>query len=453
MKLRGLYVAAVVLAALCGVLYWSNHHPATPDSTVKASADAAPRILSLTTADITGLAIQHKDEPTVDLSRDASGNWQITAPQPLSADQDSVSSILSTLSSLNSDRLLEDKVSDPALYGLASPPLEITVTLKGNKTQKFLIGDQTPSGNAWYAMLAGDSRLFTIPGYTKTSLDKSAADLRDRRLLTADFDKVSQIQLTDQKGGKHQDITLARNKDSWQILKPGPYRADSSSVDDLVRSLKDAKMETTATSDDAKDAAAFKSAAPFATAKITAASGTQELEIRKAKDDYYAQSSVVAGVCKVPATLGTGLDKSLDELRNKKAFDFGYAEPNKIEIHDGSKFYFFTRSGTDWWGPDGKRLDEPSIQSLVASLRDLAATKFPDSGFAAPSIEVTVTTGDSKRSEKVSIAKAKDDYIAKREDEPTLYEIPSSTIQQLLQSVTDVKPVAPPTAPATPPKK
>ena len=43
--------------------------------------------------------------------------------------------------------------------------------------------------------LAGDPRVFTIASYTKTSIDKGPNDLRDKRLLTADFDKISQVQL------------------------------------------------------------------------------------------------------------------------------------------------------------------------------------------------------------------------------------------------------------------
>ena len=419
---------------------------------VKASPET-PKILTLNTGDVTALAIQSKDQPAVDLSRNSSGTWQITSPQALAADQDSVSSVVSTLSSLESDRLIEDKISNPASYGLASPPLQVAVTLKDSKIQRLLVGDQTPSGNAWYAMLAGDPRLFTIPGYVKTSLDKSTADLRDKRLLTVDFDKVSQIQLIDQKSGKQQDITLARNKDSWQILKPGLFRADSSSVDDLVRSLREAKMETVPTSDAAKDSTTFKSATPFATAKITAASGTQELELRKSKDDYYAKSTAVPGIYKVPATLGPSLDKSLDDLRNKKLLDFGYSEPTKLEIHDGPKSYFFTRSGTDWWDGAGKKVDEAAVQSLLSNLRDLSATKFPDSGFTAPAIEITVTSNDDKRTDKISIAKFKDNYIAKRENEPALYELPAASIQQVQQSAANIKPAAPTPTSQAPTKK
>jgi Domain of unknown function (DUF4340) len=440
MKISGLLIACVVLAALLGLLYWSNHHPATADSAVKASADTPPKILTLDQLNINSLAIHHADQPTVDLSRNGSGGWQITAPKPLAADQDSVSSVLSAVSSLNADRLLEDKATNLSSYGLSNPALEVDVTLKDKKTQKLLVGDKTPSGNAYYAMLGGDPRLFTIASYDKTSLDKTADDLRDKRLLTADFDKVSQIELMNQTSDKKQDITFARNKDGWQILKPGPFRAQSFQVDDLVRSLKDAKMEAAPGADEAKLAADFKSAKPFATAKITGASGAQGLEVRKSKDDYYAKSTVLPGVYKVSSTVATSLNKSVDDFRNKKLFDFGYEDPSKIEIQDGGKSYFLTHGGTDWWGPDGKKLDDSTVQPLLGDLRDLSATEFPDSGFGSPAIQITVTSKDNKRVERVGIAKSGDTYIAKRENEPALYELSSSSIQELQKSAANLKP-------------
>jgi hypothetical protein len=447
MKLRELLIASVILAILAGALYWSNHHSSDADSVVKASPEAPPQILSLNRMDIAKLAIHRKDEPTLELSRSASGVWEITSPKALAADQESVSSVVSTVSSLMAERLLDAKATNLAKYGLAAPPLEVDVTLKNNQTDKVLLGDQTPSGNGYYAMVAGDPRLFTVASYNKSSLDKTAGDLRDKRLITTDFDKVSQIELITQKPDKKSDIALARNKDAWQILKPGPFRAESSQVDELVRSLKDAKMETGGSSDEAKDAAAFKSAAPFATAKITGASGVQELEVRKAKDEYYAKSTAVPGVYKVAASVGTSLDKSLDDFRNKKLFDFGFEEPNKIEIHDGAKWYFLTRSGSDWWGADGKKLDDAAAAALVGKIRDLAATKFPESGFTAPAIEVSVISNDGKSTEHVSIAKHGDAYIAKRGSEPALYELASAAVQQLQESAENLK-----SAPATPKK-
>jgi len=439
MKLRDLLIAAAVLATLLGVLYWSNHRKPNEDSSAKTSADVAPKILSLNQTDVTGLSIRRKDEPQVDLAKSETGTWQITAPKTLTAEQESVSSMLSALSSLNSERLLEEKATDLASYGLVDPAIEISVSLKGNKWQKLLIGDQTPAGNSFYASLTGDPRVFTMAGYSKTSLDKSLNDLRDKRLFTADFDKVSQIELVNQKPDKKLDITFARAKDTWQILKPKPYRVEIYQADELVRTLREARFDASSVADESKNAGAFKAASPLASVKVTGASGTQELELRKTKSDYYAKSSALSGIYKVPVTLSSSLDKSLDDFRNKKLFDFAYQEPDKIEIHDGAKAYFLTHSGSDWWGPDGKKLDEGSAEALVGKLRDMAAEKFPDSGFGSASVEISVTSDGGKRVEKVSIAKSGDTYVARRVNEPALYELSSSAVAEMEKAAAELK--------------
>jgi len=108
MKIRDLLVAAMVLSVLIGALYWSNHHQSA-ESSADSNTESSPKILTLQAADIAALSIRKKSGDSIALARNDAGQWQITAPQALAADQDAVSNMLSTLTSLNSDRLVEDK--------------------------------------------------------------------------------------------------------------------------------------------------------------------------------------------------------------------------------------------------------------------------------------------------------------------------------------------------------
>jgi Domain of unknown function (DUF4340) len=441
MKNSGLIIAALVLAALTGALYWSNHHPPS-DNTTKASLDTPPKILSLKQEDISKIAIRKKGGEELDLAKGDAGKWQITAPKPLGADQEGVSSLLSSVSSLNADRLVDDKAVDLNPYGLAQPSLELDVTTKDGKPQKLFLGDDTPAGSAVFAKLDGDPRVFTIANYNKTAIDKTTNDLRDKRLLTVDFDKLSQIDLATKK----QDIEFGRNKQEWQIVKPKPLRADNFQIEEIVRKLREARMDTSTTDADTKKAApAFASGSQVATAKVTDTASTQELQIRKSKDDYYAKSTAVPGIYKVSSDLGKELDKNLDDFRNKKLFDFGYDDPSKVEIHDGAKAYFLTKGGQDWWSADSKKMESSSVQALVDKIRQLSASKFVDSGFTSPALEVTVTSNEGKRVDRVLISKSGDTYIAKRDNEPALYQLDSSSVADLQKVAADVKP-APPAA-------
>ncbi len=78
MNFRGLIIAVVVLAALGGVLYWSQHRK-PPEDSAATSASAAPVILKVNPADVTQLTIKQKQSDPVTLQKGGRGKWQITA--------------------------------------------------------------------------------------------------------------------------------------------------------------------------------------------------------------------------------------------------------------------------------------------------------------------------------------------------------------------------------------
>ena len=61
----------------------------------------------------------------------------------------------------------------------------------------------------------------------------------------------------------------------------------------------------------------------------------------------------------------------------------------------------------------------------------------------SPSVDITVTSNDGKRVEKVLLSKSGDKYVARRENEPSLYELESKTVDDLEKAAGDVKPAAP----------
>ena len=436
MRLRGLLIAAAVLALLAGGVWWSNRARKAEEG--KPRPDEPPKILSLAEDQIRRIEILKKDaEPTV-LEKDQGGNWEMTAPRPLRVDRDAVSSLTSTLSSLNSDRLIEEKAGDPGPYGLHQPAVQVLVTLKDGKTHKLLIGDETPTGGGYYVRLEGDPRVFTIASWNKTSLDKGWQDLRDKRLLTFDQDKLLRVELT----AKGQTIEFGKNaQNEWQIVRPRPLRADNFQVEELIRKLRDARMDTSVSEAETKKAAsAFVQAARVAIARVTDSSGTQELEVRKDKDkNYYARSSAVEGIHKIFSDIGDGLDKGLDDFRNKKLFDFGWSDPSRIEVQREGKTVVYQKSGDKWMTGD-QPMDSPTVQAVIDKLRDLSAVKFPEKGGGSPVLEVTVTSNEGKRVEKVTISRQGDSWFGVRANEPAVYELEASAIEQLQKALGEVKP-------------
>ena len=133
-------------------------------------------------------------------------------------------------------------------------------------------------------------------------------------------------------------------------------RADGSQVEELIRKLKDAKMDATVSDEDAKKAAAaYASGTKVAVASVTDASGTETLEVRKDKRQELLRQAAAGctdGIYKVTADLGDGLDKKVDDFRNKKLFDFGWTDPNKVEVGKVT----LEKSG-DKWMSGAKQMD------------------------------------------------------------------------------------------------
>jgi hypothetical protein len=431
---KGLLAAVILLAALSGGVYWSNKHKVDEDK--KPLPDAAPKILTIPEDQIKEVKLAKKDQDPLVLSR-VNGTWELTAPKAMSADQEAVTPLVSSLSNLVSDRLIDDKSGDLTGYGLGNPSETITITKKDGKTETLLLGDDTPTQSGVFAKLANDQRIFTIPSFTKSSLDKGIKDLRDKRMLTFNSDKITRVTLNAMEFGKSSPT-------DWQILKPKPLRADGAQLDELVRKLKDAKIDTAVSDEDAKKAqAAYAGGTKVATATITDPSGTQTMEVHASGKDkdkvYYAKSNVVEGIWKVPNDLGDLSAKTVDDFRNKKLFDFGFTDPNKVDVGT----YSFSKNA-DKWMSGGTQMDSASVQSVVDKLRDLAATRFPEAGGGDSYLAINVTSADNKKNEKVNITKKGDNFFAIREGEPGVYQVDGKMIDDIQKAAASVKQYTPP---------
>ena len=96
---------------------------------------------------------------------------------------------------------------------------------------------------------------------------------------------------------------------------------------------------------------------------------------------------------------------------------------------------------------DGKKLDALSADGLLRSIRKLTATKFASGGYGKPDVTLTVISNGGKRVEKVGISKAGKDYVAKRDGDAMLYELPAADVDDMTKSAGDLKPAEAPAAP------
>lgn len=437
MQFRGLLLAVAALAVLGIGVFLSNKYKKDDDK--KGSSDA-PKILTIPEDQITRIEIRKRDGAQTTLEK--TDKWKISTPAAFNADQEAVNSLVTAVASLASERLVEERAADLNMFGLNAPQLEVTITKKDGKTSKVQVGDETATGGGFFAKLDGEAKVYTLASFAKTSLDKSAQDLRDKRLLAFDSEKVSRVELL----AKNDAVEFGKNQQSeWQIVKPRPLRADNWAVEELVRKLKDAKMDVTGGEEQtAINAAGFLSGTKVAIARVTDAAGTHQIEVHKKDKDYFAKGSAIPDAFKVTTELGEGLDKGLADFRNKKLFDFGFNDPGKIEVkgEDGQTKTYIKKDAN--WMRGNEQMDSVSLQSFVDKLRDLSSIKFLDTGGGSPIFEIKLTAKEGKLVDTIQISRSGSSVLAVRAGEPSVYELDANVFEDLKRTASDIKPPAPP---------
>jgi hypothetical protein len=441
MQFRGLLIAAVLLAGLAGGIWYSNKQAETAKT--KPADSKTVRLVDSLAADVVEVSITPRGGQPLTIRKDpGKTQWEMLSEPKFPVEQDAAQNVMANASSLASDNVIEEAATDLIQYGLDPAQSTVVVKDKNGKTTTVLLGDATPVANLVYAMKPGSKKVFAIANYLKTELSKSAIDLRDKRMLPVDEAKLARMELL--RPGLA--LEFGKNgKGEWQVLKPKPMRTDNLAVDEVFRKAKDAKFDPALGADELqKNAASFGSAAVIATLKLSDAAGTQTLEVRKTKEaGYLGKASVIAGVFKIGDELGTGLEKSLDDFRNKKLLGFGFEDPARVVIKNGTKVSTLEKKGEDWQ-LNGKKADSGNVQGLIDSLRSMAALKFVDKGFTTSFYEISVTQKDGKSTEKLMISKTGNFHYAKREGEADEYEVDPKVISDLDAALGSIeKPPAP----------
>ena len=440
MKPKPLLIAVALLAVLGGAVWYTRENPPPAD-------DAAPKIIDLEEDSIREVTLRRAGEDPVTVVRGEDDKWEFGGGLEIAADDSSIGLMVSSLASLNADRMVSESVVDWAPYELDEPDLAVSYKLEdGGGELRF--GRDTPTGSGVFARLEGDPRLFTVYSYNKTSFEKSVFDLRDKRLLRLDEDSISKMAV--RAGGNV--LEFVQSDGDWAIVKPMELRADDFTVNDLARVLRTAEM--TAVLEEGEDVGSHSFDTPLAVATVDDEAGSHELVVAKDGESYYARSSDQGGVYAVSSTLAESFDKPVADFRNKKLFDFGFDDPARIDVRAGAETVAVVRTDDKWVmeSHDGREADGESVQTLLDRLRGLTATEFPSDreadkaryGLAQPAIVATVTPqGEAAEAEKVLVSLPEEGPThAARDGEPSTYTIERSAAQDIQRAVETL--VAPP---------
>lgn len=445
MKPNPLVLALGLLVVLGGAVYYTRENPPEPE-------DTRPKLVDTEDDNVQEVVIRTPEGETLTLRRGEDDKWEFGPPLTIRADDPQIGFLITNLASMNADRVVGDEVEDWAPYGLEGEGgLSVEAKFKEGDPIKIIFGAETPTGSGIFARIDSDPRLFTVYSYIKSSFEKKPFDLRDKKLLKVDSDKVSRVTVT--AGGKTIEFGKS-GSDDWQILKPRPLRADNYTVGDLARSAYNAQMSAVIEEGGeapGKPSGKYSFDKPFALVEVVDEAGAHLLTIAKGDDDiYYAKSSDAEGIYEISSLTAKGFDKELKEFRNKKLFDFGFTTLKTIKVRDGETRATIEKRDDDWLltSESDRKLDSEKVQTLIDSLRNLTAIEFPSDnaadqakyGLSEPEIETEVlAAAEDAKAEKVALsALDKDRVYAARVGEASAYEVEKAPAEEIRRAIEDL---------------
>lgn len=466
-RLASTLILVVVLAGLGAYIYFVDSKRPASSSAVEGEPAKEKIFDNIPTDKINEIRVTYQGESTL-LKKDA-GGWKIVEPTQVDAEPTEAIGLAQNITSLESVRVIDDNPSDLAQFGLDKPQIVVEFKGEGNIAGSFKLGNKNPTQSEMYAMKNGEKRVFLVSSFQESNFNRKTFDLRDKKILKFDRDKVDSLTLA--KGAD--SLVLKHEGSDWKVTGPVPSRSDFAAVEGFITRLASANM-TKLVEENPKDLAKYGLDKPTEMITIGAGSAKTVLEVGKTDgDQLYARDASRPIVFTLDTTLKDDLNKSLDDFRKKELFEFRpfYLAKMRAVIDGpgGAKTYEFEKvppakpADSETWkvtpaGSASYTADQTAMDDLLNKLVGIRADSFIDpkstrTGLDKPTLVVSASYDEGKF-ERVRFAQVGDSAaFGMRDGEASVAKIDPSTFKNVMQAFTlavTPKPPAPTPANASP---
>ncbi|HTA75774.1 MAG TPA: DUF4340 domain-containing protein [bacterium] len=292
------------------------------------------------------------------------------------------------------------------------------------------------------ALALGGYIFFFERGPVKTDKD---ADKDKKTKIFANYvaDDIQQIKLENLSttiNASKAPIVLTKDKsDTWQILEPKAFKADESTVRNMLSTAADFNPESTI--ENAANLADFGLNSPSARCSFISKSGTPFVVLVGDKNvtgaSVYIKTTLKNDVYMVPSYSVDGLRKSVNDYRDKTFFKTDGVLAQKIQVVHGGKKFVFAKDKDNVWNiiePIKAKADEQRVKDLLNAVTNLRIVEFENDhpsnlavyGLSKPSASIEVWSSDGKEDHLIELGRKKlkaNQYFAKSGDLPYVYVI------------------------------
>jgi len=429
-------------------------------------------VLAVDKAKAKGISLAATGGETIRLVKEGAA-WKVAAPFVAPADTSAVESLLTTLEKLEADEVVVEQAANLSEYGLDQPSRTVTAVVEGAAAPLSVqFGAKSPDGSSVYARTGSAPKVYLVPSWIEGSFDKKPFDLRDRDLLHVKRDDVRSIEIASAQGG----YALARtDAGEWAFTKPVATRAGRWSVDGLLGTIENLRMESVA-AEAATDVKPFGLDQPARSVTLVLKDGaTRTLEIGAGAPDpaaspapspspgqkaekpkptkYYARQKGTGLVAVVPATLADDLSKGMGELRAKRLLEVATYETEGFEVVAVAAKKAYAKSTTkdkdgfdktQWkrTAPDAKDLETTKVEDALFKMGGVEVAEFVDQpqalaayGLDAPVLKVTVK---AKGESWIEVGKKDGAVYARRNGDSSVLKLDPTKAEELLKAFSEL---------------
>lgn len=145
-----------------------------PKEEETAVSSESQTVSNIDKEDVAGLSYLYEGE-IIELVKNGE-TWQAKNDTSLQMDQEQIETMLGYVCNVTTDTVI-DEPEELANYGLSNPANTICLTLGDESVIQLLIGDCMDITGEYYALLAGDPKVYTISSYIVTNFEKSLEEL------------------------------------------------------------------------------------------------------------------------------------------------------------------------------------------------------------------------------------------------------------------------------------
>jgi hypothetical protein len=401
--------------------------------------------------DVTGFTVKREQDTVQAEKRD--GHWYLTAPLAVRGDDQKYSELTRYVADLHYNRVVEEQPQSLEPYGLATPRLEIQVTLKDQSKPLVLrLGATNPTGGSYYAQVEDRAPIYLVSGVAKDVLDASLYALRDKTVLAFTPAEVQEVQLA--RGTDAPVVVQRQAEDTWRLTAPVSAKADDQQVRGMIQRLHDVKVQAFI-AEDATDLEDYGLQTPVWHVSLNIGQDHTPLTLSLGKVDsehkgIYAKHDDVTRVLLLPQELWDNLPKTATALRDKTLMKYEREHVMRLEIQAPSEHIVITNTDPRQYTieqPGPTPGDGEAIYSLLWDIQDLKAKDFvaetPDAlelyGLDAPRRRITVwekapTAQEATQHELLLGAEAPDGQgiYARLGEGPVIYLVGNTEAQRIM---------------------